>query len=151
MNAMAKERKDSRSLELTPSPNPSPQGAGELGVPAGESPSPLRGGVRGGSVLQSPPQEPARPLATARSVPRLPRHVRLHFDPVRQAWALLSPEKVLWPDEVSLSILHLCDGQRSIALISRMLAAEYEADAQEIEADVLAFAQDWSDRMVLRL
>ena len=95
--------------------------------------------------------EPARPIATSESVPRLPRHVRLHFDPVRQAWALLSPEKVLWPDEVSLSILRLCDGQRSIASISKGLAVEYEADAQEIETDVLAFAQDWSDRMVLRL
>jgi pyrroloquinoline quinone biosynthesis protein D len=95
--------------------------------------------------------EPARPMATSGSTPRLPRHVRLHFDPVRQAWALLSPEKVLWPDEVSLSILRLCDGERSIAAIAEVLAAEYEADAQDIEADVLAFAQDWSDRMVLRL
>ncbi|MGE0281997.1 MAG: pyrroloquinoline quinone biosynthesis peptide chaperone PqqD [Rhizobiaceae bacterium] len=95
--------------------------------------------------------EPVRPIATAGSVPTLPRHVRLYFDPVRQAWALLSPEKVLWPDEVSLSILRLCDGQRTIASISQALAVEYEADAEEIEADVLAFAQDWSDRMVLRL
>jgi len=95
--------------------------------------------------------ERIRPIATAGSVPRLPRHVRLHFDPIRQAWALLSPEKVLWPDDVSLSILQLCDGQRSIAVISQALAVEYEADAEEIEADVLAFAQDWSDRMVLRL
>ncbi len=56
---------------------------------------------------------------------------------------------MLWPDEVSLSILRLCEGQRSIAAIAEVLAAEYEADAQDIEADVLAFAQDWSDRMVL--
>ena len=92
-----------------------------------------------------------RPLASAASRPRLPRHVRLHFDPLRQAWALLSPEKVLWPDEVSLSILRLCDGERDIAAISRTLAADYDADGVEIEQDVLAFAQDWSDRMVLRL
>jgi pyrroloquinoline quinone biosynthesis protein D len=58
---------------------------------------------------------------------------------------------VLWPDDVSLAILRLCDGQRNIASISRTLAVEYEADAEEIEADILAFAQDWSDRMVLRL
>jgi len=32
----------------TPTPNPSPQGGGELGGNAGEPPSPLRGGVRGG-------------------------------------------------------------------------------------------------------
>lgn len=92
-----------------------------------------------------------RPVATSAARPRLPRHVRLQFDGVRRAWALLSPEKVLWPDEVSLSILRRCDGSRSIAQISAELAAEYDADASEIEADVLAFAQDWSDRMVLRL
>ena len=92
-----------------------------------------------------------RPLASPLSRPSLPRHVRLHFDPLRQAWALLSPEKVLWPDEVSLSILRLCDGERDISTISMTLAAEYDADGVEIEQDVLAFAQDWSDRMVLRL
>ena len=59
-----------------------------------------------------------RPLASPLSRPSLPRHVRLHFDPLRQAWALLSPEKVLWPDEVSLSILRLCDGERDISTIS---------------------------------
>lgn len=106
----------------------------------------MRGGVRGGGL-----PAPTRPIAIATSVPRLPNHVRLHFDLIRQAWALLSPEKVLWPDDVSLAILRLCDGQRNIASISRTLAVEYEADAEEIEADILAFAQDWSDRMVLRL
>jgi len=41
-------------LQFTP--NPSPQGAGELGVGASVSPSPLRGGVRGGGIhtLRSP-------------------------------------------------------------------------------------------------
>lgn len=92
-----------------------------------------------------------RRIATSQHAPHLPRHVRLHFDPVRQAWALLSPEKVLWPDEVSLAILRLCDGKRSIKVMSGELAREFEADPAEVEADVLAFAQDWADRMVLRL
>lgn len=92
-----------------------------------------------------------RVVATSASAPSLPRHVRLHFDPVRQAWALLSPEKVLWPDEASLAILQRCDGKRSVAQISFELAREFDADAAEVEADVLAFAQDWSDRLVLRL
>lgn len=92
-----------------------------------------------------------RPFASAQSRPVLPRHVRLHFDELRQAWALLSPEKVLWPDDVSLAILRLCDGRRSIAEMAIQLAADYEADPAEIETDVLGFAQDWSDRMVLRL
>lgn len=92
-----------------------------------------------------------RPIASVTARPRLPRHVRLHFDPLRSAWALLSPEKVLWPDEVSLSILKLCDGERTVSEIASKLATEYDADAVKIETDVLAFAQDWSDRMVLRL
>ena len=77
--------------------------------------------------------------------------MRLHFDKLRDAWALLSPEKVLWPDETSLAILSLCDGRSTVAAISERLAVEYEADAAEVSADVLAFVQDWSDRMVLKL
>lgn len=94
---------------------------------------------------------PPRPLATPASCPRLPRHVRLHHDRLRQAWAVLLPEKVLWPDAVSLDILRCCDGRMSIAAIARELTATYEADPDEVAADVLAFVQDWSDRMVLGL
>ncbi len=75
----------------------------------------------------------------------------MHFDPHRQAWALLSPEKVLWPDEISLAILRRCDGHAQAGAIVRDLAAEYGADEAEVRADVLAFLQDWSDRMVVRL
>lgn len=81
----------------------------------------------------------------------LPRHVRLHHDRVRGAWALLSPEKILWPDEPSLAILTRCDGKRSIADISSEIAGEFDVSAAEVEPDVLAFVQDWSDRMVLKL
>ncbi len=97
----------------------------------------------------SAPRE--RPLARAGSVPALPRHVRLHFDPVRGAHALLSPEKVMWPDEISLAILRRCDGATQAGAIARALAAEYEADEAQVLADVLAFLQDWSDRMVIRI
>lgn len=84
------------------------------------------------------------------SRPTLPRHVRLHFDPVRRAWALLSPEKILWPDEVSLAILRLCDGSRTVGEIASALAAEYDAPREEILGDVTAFLQEWSDRMLVR-
>ena len=90
--------------------------------------------------MSPPTRPPTRPLAGALSRPRMPRHVRLHFDPLRNAWALLSPEKVLWPDEASLSILRLCDGTASISEIAARLAAEYDADAAAIEADVLALS-----------
>jgi len=92
-----------------------------------------------------------RALARETSCPALPRHVRMHFDEVRGAWALLSPEKVLWPDEISLAILNRCDGRTQAGAIAAALAAEYGADEAEVRADVLAFLQDWSDRMVVRL
>jgi len=38
----------------TPTPNPSPQGGGELGVEVSVAPSPLRGGVRGGGTDRRP-------------------------------------------------------------------------------------------------
>lgn len=94
---------------------------------------------------------PQRPIAHPDSRPALPRHVRMHFDPHRGAWALLSPEKVLWPDEISLAILRRCDGRAPVGQIARELAAEYGADEAEVQADILAFLQDWSDRMVVRL
>lgn len=94
---------------------------------------------------------PQRPLADVGSRPSLPRHVRMHFDPHRNAFALLSPEKVLWPDEISLAILRRCDGRSEAGVIARELAGEYGADEAEVRADVLAFLQDWSDRMVVRL
>lgn len=82
--------------------------------------------------------------------PLLPRHVRLQFDPVRERWALLSPEKIMWPDEVSLEILRLCDGSLSITDIAARLATDYDAPAGEIEVDVTAFVQEWTDRMLVR-
>lgn len=93
----------------------------------------------------------ARAIASPTSQPRLPRHVRLHRDRVRGAWALLSPEKILWPDEPSLAILTRCDGKRSVADIAAEIATEFDAPITDVEPDIITFVQDWSDRMVLRL
>ena len=54
-----------------------------------------------------------RAIVSSRSAPSRPRHVRIQYDPVRQAFAVLSPEKVFWPNEVSLDILRRCDGMAS--------------------------------------
>jgi pyrroloquinoline quinone biosynthesis protein D len=75
--------------------------------------------------------------------------VRLHHDPVRGAWALLSPEKVMWPDEVSLDILRLCDGAATADEIVAQLAREYEAEPETVRADVLEFLQTWADRRLV--
>jgi pyrroloquinoline quinone biosynthesis protein D len=92
-----------------------------------------------------------RTIVSRGSMPALKRHVRLQYDPVRSAWALLSPEKVFWPDEVSLDILCLCDGRRSVAAMLDELAVQYDAPAEDIATDVEAFLQEWSDRSLVTL
>jgi pyrroloquinoline quinone biosynthesis protein D len=83
--------------------------------------------------------------------PALRAHVRLQFDPVRGAWALLSPERVFWPDEISLEILRRCDGSVKVGALIAALAAEYDADKAEIGDDVTAFLQEWSDNLLVKL
>ncbi|MDI7864157.1 pyrroloquinoline quinone biosynthesis peptide chaperone PqqD [Rhizobiaceae bacterium n13] len=92
-----------------------------------------------------------RKLLSSASTPALKPHVRLQYDGVRRSWAVLSPEKVFWPDEVSLAILRLCDGRHSVAQIVKELAVQYEAPHDEITADVEAFLQEWSDRFLVTL
>jgi pyrroloquinoline quinone biosynthesis protein D len=92
-----------------------------------------------------------RAIAGLDSRPVLPRHVRLQFDPVRQGWALLSPERIFWPDEIGLDILRRCDGEASVEEMIAALAAEYDADEEEVKTDVLAFLQEWADRLLVRL
>lgn len=83
------------------------------------------------------------------SVPALPGYVRLHYCTVRQAWAVLAPERVYWPDETSLAILRLCDGTTSAGGISAKLAEDYDAPLGDVQPDVLEFLQEWSDRRLL--
>lgn len=83
------------------------------------------------------------------SRPGLPSFVRLQFEPVRGAWALLSPEKVMWPDEVSHDILKRCDGNTTVAEIITSLAAEYDATEAVVGDDVRGFLQTWADRKLV--
>jgi pyrroloquinoline quinone biosynthesis protein D len=91
-----------------------------------------------------------RTTITRQSRPALPRHVRIQFDPVRQAWAVLSPERVFWPNDVSLDILQRCDGETSVAAMVTDLAAEYGAPEKDIEPDVVTFLQEWTDKLLVR-
>ena len=92
-----------------------------------------------------------RAMVSPRSVPSLPKHVRIQFDPVRKAFAVLSPEKVFWPNEISLDILRRCDGRAAVSEIIADLAAEYDADEADVAADVTAFLQEWSDKLLVKL
>ncbi|MBZ9986976.1 pyrroloquinoline quinone biosynthesis peptide chaperone PqqD [Mesorhizobium sp. BH1-1-5] len=92
-----------------------------------------------------------RAIVSLRSAPSLPGHVRIQHDPVRQAFAVLSPEKVFWPNEISLDILRRCDGQSTVDRIIAGLAADYDADPEDVAADVIAFLQEWSDKLLVKL
>lgn len=92
-----------------------------------------------------------RVIVSERSKPYLRRYARLQYDPVRSAWALLSPERVFWPDEVSLDILRLCDGRRTVSQIIDELAGQYDAAREDIAPDVEQFLQEWSDRFLVTL
>lgn len=92
-----------------------------------------------------------RTIVSMQSKPVLKRHVRLQYDKVRQAWALLSPERVFWPNEVSLDILRLCDGRHSVAQMIALLGDLYGADEAEIAGDVTGFLQEWSDKFLVTL
>ncbi|RWP42501.1 pyrroloquinoline quinone biosynthesis peptide chaperone PqqD [Mesorhizobium sp.] len=92
-----------------------------------------------------------RTLVSPRSVPSLPKHVRIQYDPVRQAFAVLSPEKVFWPNDISLDILRRCDGRSTVGHIIAELAADYDAEQEAVAADVVAFLQEWSDKLLVKL
>ena len=92
-----------------------------------------------------------RVLVSAGSRPYFPRGVRMRYDAVRERLAVLGPERVYWPDAVSVDILNLCDGQRSISSISAQLAQNYAAPVETIQADVLEFIQSWTDLHLLKL
>ncbi len=92
-----------------------------------------------------------RVLVSAGSKPYFPRGVRMRYDTVRERFAVLGPERVYWPDPVSVDVLNLCDGQRSVSSIAGQLAQSYAAPVETIQADVLEFIQSWTDLHLLKL
>lgn len=91
-----------------------------------------------------------RAIITIASRPVMPPHVKMRHDAGRGRWLILAPERVFDPDEIAVGILKLCDGQRSVGDIAGLLAKEYNAPAQEIEADIIAMLQDLADKGVVK-
>jgi pyrroloquinoline quinone biosynthesis protein D len=80
------------------------------------------------------------------SRPRLPRGVRLHWDRTREAWVILAPERVLFPDEIAVQILQRCDGAASVAGIAAELAAHFAADLDTVRSDVIELLEDLAEK-----
>jgi pyrroloquinoline quinone biosynthesis protein D len=88
----------------------------------------------------------ARIILSRNSQPALVRHVKLRFDDTRKAWVLLAPERLMTPSETAVDVLKLCDGVRSIDVIAKTLAAEFDAPEDAILADILPLLQDMADK-----
>jgi pyrroloquinoline quinone biosynthesis protein D len=87
----------------------------------------------------------------ARSVPRMPRGVRLHEDRVRGGWVLLAPERAIALDPVGHAILSRIDGERSFGAIVADLAATFGAPEDQIAADSAEFLAALAERRILEI
>lgn len=93
---------------------------------------------------------PARLIVTETTRIVIPRHIKLRHDAGRGRWLILAPERVFDPDEISVAVLELCDGQRTVSDISEQLARDYNAPLTEILGDVVSMLQDLSDKGVVK-
>ena len=93
----------------------------------------------------------ATPTPTERSVPRLPRGVRLRYDETRQQWLLMGPERLFKLDPVALAILRRCDGDTDLAAIVADLARQFEAETETVDKDVRTFLGDLAGRGMIVL
>lgn len=77
------------------------------------------------------------PAPANTATPRLADKVRLKWDAVREKHLLLFPEGVLVLNATAHDVLALCDGERDVAGIIKMLGEKYnnapvEEDVKEI-------------------
>ncbi|MGB0682256.1 MAG: pyrroloquinoline quinone biosynthesis peptide chaperone PqqD [Magnetovibrionaceae bacterium] len=84
-------------------------------------------------------------------VPTFKPHVKFRFDERRDQWLVLAPERMLVPDEISVEILKLVDGARSLDRIVDNLAEAYQAPRAEIFGDVSDLIDDLNEKGVLQL
>ena len=87
-----------------------------------------------------------RLIVDGNTKPVMPRYLKLRHDAGRDRWVLLAPERILTPDQVAVSVLQLCDGERTVEDIAANLAKEYSAPADVIAKDVIELLQDLADK-----
>ncbi len=80
------------------------------------------------------------------STPRLPRHVKFRFDESRDAWVILGPERVLFPDTIAVEILKRCDGEADVESIAGDLAQGFDVNVETVREDVLEFLRDMAEK-----
>ena len=88
---------------------------------------------------------------TDRSVPFLPRGVRVHWCKVREGWFLLAPERAVKMDQVAAAILGAIDGERDFAAVVDRLAADFKAPRDRIAEDAHKFLADLMARRMVEV
>ena len=91
----------------------------------------------------------ARLTLTPESIVKLPRHIMLRHDKVRDRWVILAPERVLVPDDIAVIVLQRLDGRTDLGALADALAQDFAAPREVILADVLTLLQDLADRNFL--
>lgn len=86
---------------------------------------------------------------TPDSIVKLPRHIMLRHDKVRDRWVILAPERVLVPDAIAVTVLQRLDGVQTLAQVAEGLARDFAAPAEVILADITALLQDLADKNFL--
>lgn len=77
--------------------------------------------------------------------------VRLRFDRVRNCHVLLAPERVLFPCPTSVEILQRLAAPLPFGELVAGLAAEFDAPAEEIRADVEGLLGELAAQHVVRV
>ncbi|HTV76040.1 MAG TPA: pyrroloquinoline quinone biosynthesis peptide chaperone PqqD [Candidatus Saccharimonadales bacterium] len=83
------------------------------------------------------------------SKPRLAGKARLKWDAVREKHLLLFPEGLLVLNKTAHDVLALCDGQRTVGEIVKILGAQYANGA--IDGDVKEILQKLADKSFVAL
>jgi pyrroloquinoline quinone biosynthesis protein D len=63
---------------------------------------------------------------------------------------ILGPERILTPNETAVSVLQLCNGERTIAEIAELLAETYDAEPSAVASDIMPMMQGLADAGVFR-
>ena len=83
------------------------------------------------------------------SRPRLAQGSRLRWDEARQSWVVLAPERVILLDEIAHEIVRRFDGTRTFGDVVTDLVETFEADPDEVEADVAKLLNELLTKRVM--
>lgn len=81
--------------------------------------------------------------------PALAPGTRLQTDRLTGEPVLLSPEGITNLNDTAHAILTQCDGRRTVEEIVAVLAAEYDAPAEDLSADVIACLAELAEKKLL--